>query len=372
MAWRFALLCGSASAAPSLTLSPDFLQWVNEHGKQYATDATWEQAAKAFEDSAKAIKGLNDDEEDMAEYAHTRFSDLTAEEFRKSYLPARMDPREGLRGGQIAVISENDTPTSFDWREKGVVTPIRDQSSCGSCWAESAIGNMESLWFIAKGGSAPVPLSVQQVIECDPHDYSCYGGYPKGAYQYAIESGGLAAESTYPYNVNGHTICLANQTYNQTCGDGMCDDPPLTTYCELTCSDKAHKKVAFFKSWNALPSDESLLASFLYQHGPISVGIDAQGGIFGVLMPWLQSYKKGVANPRGCRSESLSKIDHGVLLVAFGEDDNTKYWTIKNSWGAKWGEQGYFRLIRGTGACAINLMATSVVVNAGSQEEVVV
>merc|ERR1712048_656334 len=227
----------------------------------------------------------------------------------------------------------------------------------------------ESLWYLANKDKMkePVPLSVEQVVECDAHDYACYGGYPKGAYQYVHEHGGLASEADYPYLPGGKTICLANQTYNQTCGDGMCDDPPLTNSCDVKCSDSKHKSVARIAAWKALPTDEDQIADFLVQNGPVSVGINAKGGFFGEFFPWLQFYKHGVANPRGCNKSTYASIDHGVLLVGYGEDAGNKYWTIKNSWGSKWGEQGYFRLQRGEGTCAINLMATSAVVAVGSE-----
>jgi len=214
------------------------------------------------------------------------------------------------------------------------------------------VSNIESVWFLHNRATmaGPMQLSVQQVIECDAHDNACYGGYPKGAYEYVIERGGLAAEVAYPYSVDGHTICLANQTYNETCGDGICDDPPLTSSCDERCSDRAqaHPLVARIASWA----------------GPVSVGLDASGGGMGVLFPWLQFYKRGVANPSRC----TSRIDHGVLVVGYGEEDGARYWIIKNSWGIKWGEAGYFRLIRGAGKCGVATMATTAVVEHAQAE----
>merc|ERR1719230_1043750 len=129
-----------------------------------------------------------------------------------------MDTAIGRRGSAAYhQAPRSSMPEAVDWRDHGAVTPVKDQSACGSCWAESAVGNIESRWFLARNASglkAPVSLSVQQVIECDAHDDACYGGYPKGAYEYILEHGGLASEADYPYQVNGKTICLANQTYN--------------------------------------------------------------------------------------------------------------------------------------------------------------
>lgn len=354
-------VCTAVFIAFAQAASEDFEAWVAERGKIYTTVQELDQARANFLANDKIIEKMNSDADDRAEYGHTHFSDLTFAEFRRIYLPVKsMDPIEGKRGGEIldpATLSL-DTPSAFDWRSSGAVTPVKNQGSCGSCWAESAVGNIESLWYIANRNTtkAPIPLSVEQVIECDEHDNACYGGYQKGAFQYVIEHGGLDSEESYPYIIKNHVICLANQTFNETCGDGMCSDPPLTSFCDLQCRDKAHTSVAKIASWMALPADEGHIAAYLVQHGPVSVGINAAGWI--ILWPWLQHYKKGIANPRWC-SDS---IDHGVLLVGFGEENGMKYWIVKNSWGPKWGEAGYFRMIRGVGKCAVALMATSAIV----------
>merc|ERR1711959_476447 len=113
-------------------------------------------------------------------------------------------------------------------------------------------------------------------------------------------AGGLASQVDYTERRNGKTTCLANQHFNETCGDGMCDDPPLTNWCDITCEHKKHKKVAKIDGWASLPEDEDDIAKILAKHGPISVAIDASGGGMGFLFPWLKSYKKGVANPKNC------------------------------------------------------------------------
>jgi len=348
----------------------EFLTWVAEYGKKFRSEHDWRLAYETFRANGDIIKTLNSDPNDSAEYDHSKFSDMTPFEWKAEYFGRNMSPEEGKRGGSPAAPIGIGAPESFDWRTEGAVTPVKDQSSCGSCWAESAVGNIESVWFIANKASltSPVPLSTEQMIECDPHDDACYGGYPKGGFQYVIDHGGLASKADYPYDVDGKTICLANQTFNATCGDGMCDDPPLTNWCDVKCSDMKHKSVAHIASWHALPTDEALIASQLAQVGPVSIALDASGGALGILFPWLQFYKKGIANPKRC----TTTLDHAVLLVGYGEENGQKYWIIKNSWGAKWGEDGYFRLVRGIGRCGLNLMATTAVVSKGISHQTVV
>lgn len=362
---------GFALSSVGLSATPEFEQWALKFQKQYPSDLDYSYAVSTFLKNAEAVVMLNSDQEDGATYGHTHFSDMTPEDFKSSRFPGFMDAREGLRGGAVAEDLSEAVPDAFDWREQGAVTGVKDQSNCGSCWAESAVGNMESLWYLANKASmkAPVELSVQEVIECDDHDYACYGGYPRGAFEYVIGRGGISSEVNYPYNINGHVICLANQTFNETCGlGGLCDDPPLTSFCDQTCSDKVaqHAPVAKFSSWVALTQGEDYMAAFLASHGPISIGINGAGR-WGQVFPWLQFYHHGVANPKGC----TDKIDHGVLIVGYGVDGATKYWTIKNSWGEKFGESGYFRLIRGSATCGVTSMPSSAVVSAAAPAIVV-
>jgi len=128
------------------------------------------------------------------------------------------------------------------------------------------------------------------------------------------------------------------------------------------------KKVAKIDGWAELPEDEDKIAKILASHGPISVAIDASGGGIGFLFPWLQFYKKGIANPKRC----TDTLDHAVLLVGLGEEKGQKYWVIKNSWGEKFGEDGFFRLVRGTGVCGVNTCATTAIINGLPPHQVIV
>lgn len=356
-----ALLALNVLAAPE-NLPQEFIDWAAAHGKTYRTDDDWTNAYKSFAANERFIQELR--EMDEAEYGHNIFGDLTPQQFNARFSSKPMDAQIGKLGGNSPeFLAEEDMPDAVDWRESGAVTPVKDQQSCGSCWAESAVGAVESAWYLANKETmkAPVTLSTEQVIECDSHDNACYGGFPSGAFQY-IKEHGIASEADYPYNVEHHTICLANQTFNETCGDGMCDDPPLTNYCDLSCSAKGHQPVAHVTSWVALPTAEDQIAAYLFQHGPVSVCLDASGKV-GAIIPWLQFYKHGIADPS---FRCTDTVNHAVLLVGYGTEDGKQYWSLKNSWGEKWGESGYFRLIRGEGRCGMNTIATAPVAKAAS------
>jgi cathepsin F len=359
---RFSAVLAGLTPCLALPGSPEFHAWTAEHGKSYGSEQEEQQAYETFMANERIIEALNAEPSDGAVYGHTRFSDLTPAQFRQQYLgvpeASASDSYEQCQGGGTVPVPEGP-PASFDWRSQGAVGPVRDQGSCGSCWAESAVANIEGQMFLATGKPV-VSLSTEQVIECDAHDYGCYGGWPSGAYQHVLEAGGLASKQDYDYRFEGKTVCLANQTFNETCGDGMCDDPPLTNWCDVTCEQAKHEKVAKISGWASLPEDEDQLAAVLSKQGPISVAIDASGGgLSSILAPWLQFYKSGVARPKKC----TQTLDHAVLLVGYGEDNGDKYWLIKNSWGEKFGEDGgFFRLHRGDGTCGVNTCATTALV----------
>ena len=217
-------------------------------------------------------------------------------------------------------------PKSWDWREHGIVGPVKDQAQCGSCWAFSAIGALESQ--IMKKTNHNVSLSEQEMVDCVKNILSpdgsiiccdgCMGGEMYSVYQYLIHntSGVDDTELQYPY----------------TAMDGP-------------CSKKVSNVNVKVKDFVSLPKgDEKAMLHALYNIGPLSIGVDAN-------QDW-QLYKNGVYDPseNACDPEML---DHGVVLVGYGSDKGLDYWIIRNSWGKDWGENGYIRLVRGKNACGV-------------------
>merc|ERR1712061_653547 len=131
------------------------------------------------------------------------------------------------------------------------------------------------------------------------------------------------------------------------------------------CAAVQAKEKLFISNWTQISTDEDQIAAALVKYGPLSIGINAMPMQFyfgGISKPW-----KILCNPKS--------LDHGVAIVGFGEESGTKYWNIRNSWGPSWGEKGYYRIIRGTGACGLNTMvstATGVQLRNSSGAEIVV
>jgi cathepsin F len=273
-----------------------------------------EEEFEVFQSNLRFIEQLQADDA-SATYSHmTPFANIRPEDFKT---------RNGYRKTQGAVqaplLDTSSLDASYDWRDHGAVNPIKDQGQCGSCWAFSTVANIEGVGAVETGKL--LDLSEQQLVDCDTADSGCNGGLPSNAFQFMIDQGmGLEGETAYPY----------------TAADGSCHDA------------KAQEK-AFITAWHQISTDETQIASSLQQYGPLSIGINANT---------LQFYTGGVANPSKMLCNP-SALDHGVAIVGFGSDGGQDYWTIRNSWGSSWGESGYFRMVRGSGACGLNTDVTT-------------
>eukprot|EP00698_Gefionella_okellyi_P005102 TRINITY_DN14685_c0_g1_i1.p1 TRINITY_DN14685_c0_g1~~TRINITY_DN14685_c0_g1_i1.p1 ORF type:complete len:320 (-),score=62.27 TRINITY_DN14685_c0_g1_i1:123-1082(-) len=300
--------CTATSA--SADVLKQFRSFVDAHGKTYK-GREFEHRLSVFAKNIERVAELN--KMDTATHKLNKFADLTAEEFAALYLSPMKANKHSFP--QLERVPQTNQ-TSWDWVPKGAVTAVKDQGQCGSCWAFSTTGNIEGQWQLA--GHSLISLSEQQLVDCDKVDQGCNGGLPSDAYQYIIKTGGVEAESSYKY----------------TAEDGV-------------CKFKASSVVAKISSWNAVSKDESTIADVLVSTGPLSIGINAQ---------YMQFYDHGISNPHSCDPKAL---DHGVLITGFGVEGSTDFWSIKNSWGADWGEKGYYRIIRGVGKCGLNTMVTT-------------
>ena len=246
----------------------------------------------------------------------TKFADLTRQEFAKTYLNLNYGAMNVVNLKPYKMNAKNDSPDAWDWRDKGVVAPVKDQMSCGSCWAFSAVANLEGLYAQSKG--TLVTLSEQMLVDCDYYDSGCNGGLMEYAFMFVQENGGINTDADYPYEgVQGD--CRA--------------DPSKYVDMQVT-------------GYNALcdfsECDEGEMKDFLYETGPLSVALNADP---------LMWYDSGIIDDDSC---DPSALDHGVTLVGYGTEDGVDYWLVKNSWGDTWGESGYFRMVRGKGMCGIN------------------
>jgi cathepsin F len=319
-------------------------------------EETWRYVEKLREEGLARSKAdgvvysLPSHESPFAAVPRGEFSKRLLPKVSEATMPCDVKPENERRltDGARRLLASGAVPNNFTWQGKGVLTPAKNQGSTGTCWAFSTTGNIEGQWALK--GHKLVGLSEEELSDCDSYDCGVFGGWPCRAYQWVIEAGGLMSEAAYPFcEGTGNCFPCMPRGYNKT----FCGPPP--EYCNKSQSCHADRKdvVSTISSWHKVSNNEEEIMAELVANGPISVLINADG------FPPLQYHHWGVYNPWSCDPTSL---DHAVLLVGYGHDGSTPYWEVKNSWGASWGDKGYFKMLRGKGTCGINAAATTSVV----------
>jgi C1A family cysteine protease len=299
-----------------------FQTFMHRFDKSYPTLTELEKRFDIFRSNMEFIRQENDKGHSF-QLGITPFADLTGDEFAAF---------NGIRtGGPFSTgcdkfhsDSSATVPSSYDWREHNAVTPVKDQGQCGSCWSFSATGAMEGAWAISTGQL--VSLSEQQLVDCSKSygNHGCYGGLMDDAFQYAMDNG-MCLETAYPYQAKG----------------GDCQKCDVVVEIS-SCGDVTKN--------NQLDLKEAV------SRGPVSIAIEADTMVF-------QLYTGGVLTSNACGTD----LDHGVLIVGYGEEDGIEYWLVKNSWGPSWGEGGYIKIERSDstndpGVCGIAMQPSYPVV----------
>ncbi|XP_042910706.1 cathepsin L-like peptidase isoform X2 [Parasteatoda tepidariorum] len=236
-----------------------------------------------------------------------KYSDLTKEEFQKyltGYRPENDTKQHKTH--QRSKRSDTSLPKTIDWVKKGAVTSVPDQGHCASCWAFVALGSLEAQQYFKTGTLKS--LSVQNIIDCATEKGDgCDAGLMITAYKYA-EKNGVDTRHAYPYKEKE--------------GKCMFDDSKVGA----TCS-----------GYKILPKgDVEELKKTVATIGPVAAAFNGHLDSF-------HDYKRGIYDDKDCKSDDLN---HAVLVVGYGTEDDTDYWLIRNSWGKSWGDNGYMKLLR--------------------------
>lgn len=278
-----------------------FQNFLKENSKNYATSDEYVYRLQVFADNLDKIEkhnalGLT------YTFSLNRFGDITEKEFQENYLSK---PRSRKLDHKNPEVSKVDAvPESIDWSTKGAVTKVKDQGACGSCWSFGTTGALEGAYFIKN--KELKSFSEQQLVDCSgPYkNEGCNGGITGWAYEY-IKDHGLCTEEDYPYHAR-----------DEKCKDNQCK-------AAVHITDYVINE----------PNEVALVEAIVL--GPVAVDLDATPMMF---------YSKGII-----QGDCPIELTHSVLGVGYGEENGVKYYKMKNSWGGKWGEEGYFRIIRDSG-----------------------
>ncbi|CAG9828866.1 unnamed protein product [Diabrotica balteata] len=308
-------------SASALSLNEHWESFKAQHSKIYKNPIEERVRFSVFQSNLKLIKEHNAKyEQGLVGYTMgiNQFADMTPEEFKaKLGMQAKNIPN--IKKTRHIQDVNSEVPDSIDWRQKGAVLGVKDQGNCGSCWAFSATGSLEGQNNIINGES--IALSEQELLDCST-DYGngdCQqGGLMTNAFEY-IEDYGIQSEHEYPYEAK-----------------------------QGQCRRSLHKAVLEIQGYKEVADNEEALRQAVGTVGPISAAMYADP---------IQFYSSGIFDDKKCVNDS-GYLDHGILVVGYGEENGKPYWIVKNSWGQDWGEQGYFRLLRNADLCGLALMTS--------------
>lgn len=321
----FAALVAASQASPLQGVSDSLLQSVvrakwsafkSQHGKQYANNqeeslrlSRYLEATKMIEEhNARYHAGL-----ESFEMGHNEFSDLSLQELKTTKMGVSMpsNVHEIMANATVHIPSAGyNAPKDIDWRTWSGVQKVKNQGSCGSCYAFSAMGALETAYW--RKYNTLLDLSEQQAVDCvNRQGTGCGGGWMHNVFQWVQNNGGIANQASYPYTARSDA-------------------------CRAVTS-----KVAPVAKFTRI-SDEAALLNAVATVGTVSVAYNAGTTQHAY-------YKQGILDIPNCGTTPT----HAVLLVGYGTENNVDYWLLKNSWGSNWGEKGFFRIRRGGNQCGI-------------------
>jgi len=300
-----------------------FQQFITKYDKHYSSLEEYMARFKVFSASLRRphLLGMS------YKTGITKFSDMTRQEFRKTYLNLNFNALTGINLKPANFVSNGAAPEELDYIKEGYLLDVKDQGSCGSCYAFGVIANIEGQYY--KKYKKNKEFSEQMIVDCDTLDAGCNGGLMEYTFEWLKTNGGIMSMEDYPYKGRQQT-CKADESKY---------DPDAVVVDWQKLGDVE----------TLSPVDEEELKEFLYATGPLTIGINADP---------LQFYFSGIINLSEDECDP-SGMNHAVTLVGYGTEEDTPYWLVRNSWGENWGEDGYFRIYRGNGVCGVNYYITT-------------
>jgi C1A family cysteine protease len=279
--------------------------YIAEFSKSYTSESEYQMRLNIFSENVRRIEEINSQETNF-QLGINQFSDMTNSEYRQMLGYRKASNVEEVESVDMSI----PRAASIDWTAKGAVNKVQNQGSCGSCWAFGTIGAVEGAHFVKH--KQLLKFAEQELVDCC-HDQcaGCNGGFQNNAINW----------------LSKHKLCLESD-YTYTARDGTCQ--------ESKCANRSIE----VSSYKILSKSAAGLESGLNQ-APVSVTVDAGSFAF-------QQYSSGVLDSSSCGTQ----LNHAVLGTGYGHDSklDVDYFTIRNSWGPSWGENGYIRVKKTSGS----------------------
>lgn len=321
----------------STAVALHFDEWLTLHDKSY--DHPMERALRhrIFADNGEVVRAHN------AAFRNgwttyqmsltSPFADLTGDEFQRLYLMETQNCSATISSGTLRNVDSTTIKKkkSIDWRTKGIITPIKNQQHCGSCWTFSTTGCLEAHYCLQNelDCSDWTGLAEQQLVDCanDYNNFGCDGGLPSQAFEYIKYTGGLDLETSYTY--------VGNNT------DGICKSSLGIV--------GAHVAEVF----NITSRDEEDLEYAVSEVGPVSIAYQVSHD-FRLYSHGVYDSYNATTNETMCGDTPMD-VNHAVVAVGLDETaDGVPFYIVRNSWGTSWGMEGYFWMKRGENLCGVS------------------
>jgi len=317
---RYLLLLGliSPGLCGNRILSEDFIQMINRH------NSTW-------------TAGQN-------------FHPHTTDQYLRTLMGVHPDAHKFLPKPKRVLLGVEDIPDNFDPRQKWPNCPtiqeIRDQGGCGSCWAFGAATAMSDRICIHSQGKVHVHVSTENLLSCCwTCGFGCNGGFPGAAWSYWKRQG-LVSGGTYHSDQGCQPYQIAPCEHHVNGTRGPCEEGGKTPKCHQFCENKKYtvdykKDKSYGASDYSIKRDVKQIQLELMNNGPVEAAF--------TVFEDFPNYKTGVyqhvtGKPLG---------GHAIRILGWGVEAGTPYWLVANSWNYDWGDNGTFKILRGSDHCGI-------------------